>query len=359
MTRLRRFIDSTTIIIKGGHGGNGCVSFQKLSKFGPPNGGNGGRGGNVLFSATNIDCLSHLERVYKIENGRSGGGSGMKGEDGNDIILPVPVGTIVTELVTEAPLESPSTSMEDRFYDHFLVKSGYVPQGDRIRHWVTQIPYRPKKSPIQLEILQENVMIRKGGLGGFGNTHYTAPQIQSPQIAGRGERKGDMVLRVELKLSSDVAIIGFGSKHLLGLITNVNQTRNEESVYEYYNHLKETPLLGVIQYQDHLTIRTVALPFTKPQHLEKTKLIIGAIDLRLEIDAQLKELDTLGETIDGGLDNTYQLVVVDGIELKGSKELVERICETVKVPVLPVSSKHEKNGLLLQEWIRNYIENKM
>jgi GTP-binding protein len=352
MSRIRKFVDTTTIIIKGGHGGNGCISFQKTSKFGPPNGGNGGRGGHVFITPSNVDCLGHLERVYKIESGKSGSGSAMKGEDGSDVVIPVPIGTFVTQVVgdgssgaesttstepTESTMNVSNQMVSELFFSNFITKSGYVPLHDRQRHWITQIPYRPKSRPIQFQVL-EKMMLRKGGTGGFGNAHFTTPQITAPQVAGKGEFKKDTVLELTVKLKSDVAFVGFGSRNVVSLITNC---KSIESVYEF----QQTPMIGVIEFIDHLMLRTIALPFTTLQHLEQTKLIIGVVDLRRELELQLKQL----------LELKCDAIVVDGIEMKGAKDVLNQICELFQVPVIPISSKYEKNGGLLKEWIRSRL----
>ena len=166
--------DKAEIKVKAGDGGSGIVSFrrEKFVPFGGPDGGAGGNGGSVVVRAD--DAMDDLRRYkqkrsYRAMNGRNGGGSRKHGRSGDDLVLNVPAGTVVT-------LEAGSAD------DTFVA---------------------------DLEKPGDEVVVARGGKGGWGNTHFASSTNQAPHIAQRGETGEERTVLLEMRLIADVGIIGY------------------------------------------------------------------------------------------------------------------------------------------------------
>ena len=202
------FSDETYIDVQSGDGGAGCVSFrrEKFVPKGGPDGGDGGRGGDVIFVVKdNLRTLGHLKmvRVYRAENGRGGQGARMYGRDGRDIEIPVPPGTVIKNAETGEIIKDLSGC--DRFV--FL----------------------------------------KGGKGGLGNWHFRTATHQTPRFAQSGEKGVAMRIGVELLVIADIGFVGFpnaGKSSLLNLLTNA---RSKVAGYPFTTKI---PQLGVMRMWD-------------------------------------------------------------------------------------------------------------
>jgi len=204
-----KFIDEAVIYLKAGRGGNGCMSFrrEKYRPFGGPDGGDGGKGGDIIFIAdsqmsTLIDFK--YKRHYTAKNGEHGKGSDMYGKNADPLIIKVPVGTLVlndetNELITE-----------------------FTQDG-------------------------QSVVIAKGGKGGFGNIHFKSSTNQAPRIATKGEDGEELKVRLELKLFADVGIIGLPNAGKSTLISGVSNARPKIAGYPFTTLV---PNLGVVRYSD-------------------------------------------------------------------------------------------------------------
>ena len=200
------FVDRVKIHVKGGNGGDGKVSFfrAKYITHGGPDGGDGGKGGNVVFvgeSGMNTLMDFRYKRKFAATNGEPGGKRNCFGADGEDVIIKVPVGTVIRE-----------------------AESGKV-MADITRHG------------------EEKILIY-GGKGGKGNQHFATPTRQAPRYAepGRIAKEYDVIL--ELKLIADVGLIGFpnvGKSTLLSMVTNANPK------IANYHFTTLSPNLGVVE----------------------------------------------------------------------------------------------------------------
>ncbi len=167
---MGRFVDQAKIYVKAGDGGPGCVSFrrEKYVPRGGPDGGDGGKGGDVvLVASSQLHTLYdfHHQTHFRAENGRPGMGKKMKGRDGRDLILYVPVGTVVRDAETGEIL-----------YD--FTKDG------------------------------ERFVVARGGRGGRGNARFATPTRQAPRFAEPGEPGEERWIILELKLIADVGLVG-------------------------------------------------------------------------------------------------------------------------------------------------------
>ena len=246
-----KFVDEVEIFTSSGHGGAGCVSFrrEKYIPLGGPNGGNGGKGGDVIIKATRrLTTLLDLKykKDYRAKNGDSGSGRDMHGKDAADIIINVPVGTVVKDAETGEIKED-------------LVEDGQV------------------------------FVLALGGRGGMGNAHFTSSTNRSPRYAQPGEEGEEFHLRLELKLLADVGIIGFPNAGKSTLISKISAAKPKIADYPFTTLV---PNLGVVQYKDFKNFVVADIPgliegahtgaglgirFLK--HVERTSVFIHMLDV--------------------------------------------------------------------------------
>lgn len=244
------FVDRVVIDLSAGKGGNGIVAWrrEKYIPKGGPCGGNGGKGGSLVFQAdTEVYSLEWFRnrRILKAENGRQGGPNNQQGRNGKDLILKVPCGTLIKDTQTGEIL-------------HDFTKDG--------EEWI----------------------ICKGGKGGRGNDSFKSPTNQAPNVCTEGTEGQSCSVELELKLIADVGLVGFPNAGKSTLISKLAYVRVKIAAYPFTT-LK--PNLGFIQYEDLNRIfiadipgiiegahRNRGLGFEFLRHVERTKLLLFILD---------------------------------------------------------------------------------
>ncbi|HKI50294.1 MAG TPA: GTPase ObgE [Desulfobacteria bacterium] len=250
------FVDQVKITVEAGNGGDGCCSFrrEKFIPKGGPDGGDGGKGGDVVFRAvSNLSTLLDLryQQLYRAEHGKAGSGQLKTGKSGQDLVVQVPVGTVVRDFESRVVLADLT------------------------------------------EDLQEFIIAR-GGRGGHGNDHYKSSTNRAPRRADPGEPGQHKVLFVELKLLADVAIIGFPNAGKSTLISKISNAKPKIADYPFSTLV---PNLGLVQVSDYKSFIAADIPgliedahlgkglgtrFLK--HTERTRLLVHLLDFSIASD---------------------------------------------------------------------------
>lgn len=246
-----QFVDFAKIHVKAGDGGKGCVSFrrEKYVPRGGPDGGDGGKGGSVLIQATrelNTLLDFRYRREYLAEGGRHGMGKNMHGRDGADLVIPVPLGTVVKDAETDEVVAD-------------LVEEG------------------------------EKFLAARGGRGGLGNSHFATPTRQAPRYAQPGEQGGERRYVLELKLLADVGLIGLPNAGKSTLISVISAAKPKIADYPFTTLV---PNLGVVKFGDYRSFvvadipgliegahRGAGLGFQFLRHVERTRLLLHLVDV--------------------------------------------------------------------------------
>jgi GTP-binding protein len=295
------FVDQTTILVKAGDGGDGVVTFRKEKYIdkGGPNGGDGGRGGDVILQATtNLNTLQNLKYKQKFEAERGGNGykQNMHGADGAPRIVKVPVGTQVFD-------------RDDNLIAD-ITKNG-----------------------------QEEV-IGEGGRGGFGNTHFKSAKRQVPMVAEKGEPGDEKELRLELKLLADVGLVGMPNAGKSTFLAAVTRAKPKIADYPFTTLI---PNLGIAMVGDEGIViadipgliegasdgKGLGIQFLK--HIERSRVILHFIDIweddpagnYLKIRTELDKYSKL-------LAKKEEIVAFTKVESVGDEEIETKIAEFKK-----------------------------
>lgn len=311
------FVDKVKVFVKGGDGGDGCVSFYRAKYItnGGPDGGDGGRGGDIIFVADKNETTLvdfRFKRKFVADKGANGTKSNCTGKDAKDIIIKVPVGTIIRE-------EKTNRIMADLTYDG-----------------------------------QEKVLI-KGGRGGRGNQHFATSVRQAPKYAEHGRKSKEYDIVLELKLIADVGLVGLpnvGKSTLLKMVTNAKPK------IANYHFTTLAPNLGIVRskYGKDFVIADipgliegasegVGLGHAFLRHVERTKLFIHVVDASgLEGDDPLNSIELIRNEIkvyDEKLLDRPAVIACNKMDIEESKENYEKIKEIYEpkgFKVFPISA---------------------
>lgn len=301
-----KFVDEASIQVTAGNGGNGSSSFrrEKYIPFGGPDGGDGGRGGSVYLEGDEgLNTLVDFrhKRKYKAQNGQHGSGRNMTGKSGEDIVIRVPLGTMVTELETG---------------DHI---GDVTAQGQRL-------------------------LVAQGGKGGLGNVHFKSSTNRAPRQTVPGTPGEVRELQLELKVLADIGLLGFPNAGKSTLISAVSAARPKVADYPFTTLY---PNLGVVRIDVERSFVIADIPgliegaaegtglgiqFLK--HLQRTRLLLHLVDLApiaLDVDPveQVRQLEQEMLKFDAGLMDKPRWLVFTKSDLMPSDEAREKSQQVV------------------------------
>jgi len=308
------FIDYAKIYIKAGNGGDGAVAFrrEKYVPKGGPAGGNGGNGGNIIFLADpNFSTLLDFryKKKYSAEDGDPGGSSLKDGKGGKDIVIRIPVGTIIKDAETE-----------ETIFD--LNKPG------------------------------KEYLVAKGGKGGKGNSNFATPTKQTPRYAEPGRPGEEKNVILELKLIADVGLVGFPNAGKSTLISTISDAKPKIADYPFTTL---EPNLGIVRYKNYQSITVADIPgiiegahlgkglgLKFLRHIERTKILLLMIDVTSEdYSKDYKTLVTELDTYSKVLSKKKKIVALsksDLLEASESKKLSRTKIASYRGPILVFSS---------------------
>ena len=331
------FVDQTKIEVQAGKGGDGMVAFrhEKYVPNGGPAGGDGGRGGSIIFVAdSGLRTLMDFRyrRKFKAENGEDGRIKSQYGRGAKDLYLKVPIGTTVYDFDTNEEI------------------------GDLTEN-------------------KQELVVAHGGKGGRGNIHFATSVNNAPEIAENGEPGEDRVLRLELKVLADVGLVGFPSVGKSTLLSVVTKAKPKIAAYSFTTL---TPNLGLVILPDGRDFSMADLPgliegashgvglgIQFLRHIERTKVILHlvAMDPANGRDA-LRDYQTIRQellTYDKNLKDRKEIIVATQMDISGASEKLKQFkkdlkTEKIQAPVYAISSVTHKGIEQLMQHTATVVE---
>lgn len=308
------FFDYAKIFLKSGDGGSGSVSFrrEKYVPRGGPDGGDGGRGGHIIFKVTGgMTTLSDFryQHHFKAQNGQAGGGANRTGKDGQDLYIPIPKGTVIRDAASHQILAD-------------LTEEG------------------------------TEYLILQGGRGGRGNARFASATRQTPQIAEKGEPGRELWVELELKLIADVGLVGYPNVGKSTLISRISAAKPKIADYPFTTLI---PNLGVVEHKGRSFVAVdipgliagahqgVGLGLQFLRHVERTRILVHLVDVSgltgrdpyqdyLQINKEL-------EAYSRSLADKPQIVALNKIDLPAANGLIKEFQSRVsKVKIITVSA---------------------
>jgi GTP-binding protein len=314
------FIDEATIRVKAGDGGNGCVAFrrEKFVPRGGPSGGDGGKGGDVIMeSSERHNTLVHFRfnPEYKAQRGRHGEGSNKTGRDGEDVVLKVPVGTLVYDAES-------GTKVHD--FSH----------------------------------PDERVVMARGGRGGRGNAQFATSTHQAPREHEAGRPGEERTFRLELKLLADVGLVGYPNVGKSTLISRISAARPKIADYPFTTLQPNLGVVALGEAKDERSFVVADIPGLIKgahagaglgtqflRHVERTRLLVHLVDVShtsgrpdpaKDVEVIMDELESFG----AGLETKPMILVASKIDIANREKLakLKRYAKKARLDVFPISA---------------------
>lgn len=318
------FIDRVTIKVKAGDGGNGCVAFRREKHIprGGPSGGDGGKGGDIVFEVdSNMSTLLdfYYMHIFKAERGRNGEGSNKTGASGKERVIRVPPGTLVKDIET----------------------------GELIA-----------------DMVEGKKVIAKGGRGGKGNARFATPSNQVPREATPGKKGEEKELFLELKIIADVGLVGAPNAGKSTLLSRISKARPKIASYPFTT---TEPNLGIVDLEGERRFVVCDIPgliegahrgkglgLEFLRHIERTRLLLLMVDLTGDPESELEmlenelenyiggrllkkprivvgtKMDAIGENDDKMISLGSEAYIISSVTGKGLKKLMDDIYEKLK-----------------------------
>ena len=327
------FVDEVTLELIAGSGGNGCTAFrrEKYVPMGGPFGGDGGKGADIIFKAdTGLNTLLDLryQKKYQGEKGANGEGKNKDGSNAKDMIIKVPVGTVVTDLKTNEIIAD-------------LIKPG------------------------------QTAVIAKGGRGGRGNTSLRTKGNSAPNYSENGEEGERKEVKVELKLLADVGLVGLPSVGKSTIISCLSASRPKIAAYHFTTL---NPNLGVVKARNGKTFVMADLPgliegaslgaglgdkFLK--HIERCKVIAHVIDMGVvEGRNPYNDYELINKELadfDKKLLDKPQIIIANKMDIEGSKENLAKFKKQIKdIKIFEVSAATNQGLQDVADYLQQMLE---
>ncbi len=318
------FVDTAKIRVQAGRGGDGCLSFrrEKFVPRGGPDGGNGGRGGHVVFKATSsLNTLTHFRfrPFLRAEKGQAGMGNNKYGADGEDLLLEVPLGTIVRDSeMGEVVVDLSGEGLE--------------------------------------------VIIVQGGRGGLGNEHFKSSTNRAPRRTTKGKSGEERLLELELKLLADVGLIGMPNAGKSTLISRISESKPKIADYPFTTL---QPNLGVVSLGDYSSCVVADIPGLIPgasegkglglrflRHVERCKLLLHLVDASLPPERGLSDFDAVAHelsTFSPLLAEKHRVAILTKMDVTESRDHIVKLREGIMARGVEVHAISAVSGLGLSE----------
>ena len=332
--KAKTFIDQVEVLVRSGKGGDGAMSMRReaLVEFGGPDGGDGGRGGDVIFKASeHVNSLLSLYYDPKCfaQDGGPGQGQKMYGKRGKDLVVPVPLGTEVYDADTD------------------LLIADITEPG-------------------------QSVIVAKGGAGGFGNVHFKSSVNQAPTVHTPGGEAEEKRLRLELKTIADAGLLGFPNAGKSSLLSVLSAATPKIASYPFTTL---NPVVGTIVYDDYAKVRMADVPgiiegaakgvglglaFLK--HLERSQVLVYVIDMAgtdnrepwTDYDVLKKEIEEYSAELAG----RPSLVVANKLDTEAGRENLPRFVEETGVKPIEVSCASREGLETFKAKLRELVQPK-
>ena len=328
------FVDRAEITVKAGNGGNGCCSFRREAFVpkGGPNGGDGGDGGDVVFVASTGELtLSDFvfNRHFTAENGGDGRSKDMHGRRGRNLVIKVPLGTIIRNKET----------------------------GDVLA---------------DIDEAGAEVVIAKGGRGGRGNARFATPSNRAPREHEPGETTEPLELGLELKLIADVALVGYPNAGKSTFLSRISNARPKVAAYPFTTlH----PVIGVMEYPDFRKVTVADIPGLIDgahlnrglghyflRHIERTKLLIYLVDLGgvdgRDPNDDVRVLKNELEAYMEGLSARAKIVLANKTDLVENQDKIDEFVLNAEdgLEVIPISAMNDASFDQVKQRIRELLD---
>ena len=330
---MGNFVDRAKITCKAGNGGDGCVSFhrEKFVQNGGPDGGDGGKGGDIyLYADPNMHTLLdfRFKSKFTAENGGNGSAGRCKGKSGEDLVIKLPVGTVLRD-----------------------DESGAI--------------------VADMDQAEEKRLFLRGGRGGWGNMHFATPTRQAPNFAKPGFKTNIHTFQLELKTIADVGLVGYPNVGKSTILSTVTAARPKIANYHFTTL---TPNLGIIRRHGQDIVLAdipglvegasdgVGLGLDFLRHIERTRLLLHVVDISSsEGRDPVADFDQINLELKryGGLSERKQIVVCNKMDLGGCEESLARMrarAAELGYPVFAVSAAAHQGFDELLDHVENALK---
>ena len=333
-----KFVDEARIHVRAGDGGNGCISFrrEKFIPRGGPNGGDGGKGGDVILQADGqLATLLDLTypREFRAPKGTHGKGKDQTGKNGEDLIIRVPAGTLVRGDQTDEVLQ------------------------DLLFHG-------------------QQFVAAEGGRGGRGNARFATPTLRAPRRAEKGEKGQERHLRLELRLLADVGLVGYPNVGKSTFLSRISSARPKIADYPFTTL---TPNLGVVSRENHRSFVVADIPgliegaskgaglgLTFLRHVERTRLLIHLLDVSEDLSRDaVKNFHAVSDELrayNPVLQEKKQIIALNKIDLPSVRERageIKKRFEKMGHPLYLISGQTGEGVEKLMEAVSREFESMM